>query len=89
MLLLCCELVEATWVILLSIYLGFTMFGLDSFNQKAGLLGQFTYSTSILPCLACTILQECVSPFEFTLNKLPTLNIFDVINGQIRNLSIN
>ena len=29
--------------------------------------GQFTYSTSILQCLACTILQECVSPFEFIL----------------------
>ena len=80
---------EATWNPLLSIYLGFTVFGLDLSNQKAALLGQLTYSTSILPCLACNILQEGVSPFEFSLTKLPTLNIFDVINGQIRNLSID
>ena len=88
MLLLCCVLVEATWDILLSIYLGFTMFGLDSSNQKACLLRQFTYSTLILPCLACTILHDCVSSFEFTLIRLLTLNIFGVINGQVRNLSI-
>ena len=40
------------------LYFVLTMFGSDSSNQKAGLVGQFTYSTSILPCLACTILQE-------------------------------
>ena len=89
MLLICCVLVEATSDILLSINSCFIIFGLDSSNQKACLLGQFTYSTSILPCLACTVLQECVSPFEFTSIKLPTLNIFGVINGQIRNLGIN
>ena len=45
MLLLCCVLVEATWDILLSIYLGFTKFGLDLSNHKACLLGLFIYST--------------------------------------------
>ena len=65
------------------------MLGLDSSNEKLCLPGQFTYSTSILPRLACATLQECVSPFEFTLIKLLTLNTFGVANGQKRNLSIN
>ena len=81
MLLLCRVLVQATWDILLSVTLGFTMFGLDSSNQMACLLGQFKNSTSILPCLACTILQESVSLFELTSIKIPTLNIFGVTNG--------
>ena len=65
------------------------MFGLDFSNKKTCSLGQFTYSTTMLPCLACTLLQACVSPFDFTLIELPTLNIFGVASGQMRNLSIN
>ena len=52
------------------------MFGLVSSNQNAGLLGQFTYSTSILPCLVWTILQDWVSPLMFILIKFPTPNMF-------------
>ena len=58
MLLLSCMLKDGTWDPLRKLYFVLTMFGSDSSNQKAGLFGQFTYSTSILPCLACTILQE-------------------------------
>ena len=60
------------------------MIGFDSSNQNAGLFGQFTYSTSILPCLLWTILQDWVSPFMFILIKLPTLNILMLKMGHIR-----
>ena len=80
-LLLSCIFMGSACVALLSMYFGVIMIGFDSSNQNAGLFGQFTYSTSILPCLLWTILQDWVSPFMFILIKLPTLNIFDVING--------
>ena len=69
-------------------YFGVIMFWFDSSSQNAGSLGQFTYSTSILPCLVWTILQDCVSPFMIILIENPTLNISDVINGHIGNTSI-
>ena len=77
--LLCCIFKGSAWEALLSMYFGVIMFGLVSSNQNAGSLGQFTYSTSILPSLVWTILQDWVSPLMFILIKLPMLNIF-VIN---------
>ena len=71
----------SSWDALLSLNVGVIVLGFDSSNHKASLFGQFTYSTSILPCLAWTILQSWVSPFEFILITLPTLNTFDVISG--------
>ena len=57
---------------------------LGSSNQNVGLFEQFTYSTSNLPCLLWTILQDWVSPFMFILIKLPTLNILMLKMGHIR-----
>ena len=71
----------SAWDATLSMYFGVIIFGFDSSNQNAGLFGQFTHSTSILTCLVWTILQDWVGPFMFVLIKLPTLNIFGVING--------
>ena len=79
-LLLCCIINGSAREALLSMNFGAIMFGLDSSNQNAGLLGQFTYSTSFSPYIAWKILQDLVCQFMFILIKLPTLNIF-VING--------
>ena len=76
------------WDALLSMYFGVIMFGFDSSNQNACLFEQFTYSTSNLLCLFCKILQDWVIPFMFFLIEIPTLNIFDVINGTPKNTSI-
>ena len=74
----------SAWDALLSMYFGVIFFGFDSSNQNSGLFGQFTYSTSVLPCLVWTNLQDWMSSSMYISIKLPTLNIFDVINGSQR-----
>ena len=83
-LMLSCIFMGSACVALLSMYFGVIMIGFDSSNQNAGLFGLFTYSTSILPCLLWTILQDWVSPFMFILIKLPTWNILMLIMGHMR-----
>ena len=58
MLLLRCMLIDGTWDPLRKLYFVLRMFGSDSSNQKPGWFAQLTYSSSNLPFLACTILQE-------------------------------